>query len=96
MELTDVDYQFFLLLADFNTKYMKADYFPVKKSWGLAGNYALSQSPAISDTPCLSTEQSSQVLHWDFTSSKGKVQDERSWEMEEEAVEPITKTILKK
>lgn len=58
----------------------------------LASNYALSQSP---DTLCLSTDQSSQVLHWDFTNAKGKVQDDRSWEMEEKAAEPIIKIILK-
>ena len=93
-----MDYQFFFFFADFNTKNMKADedfISQLQKSWDLAGDYALSQSPVISDTLCLSTEQSSQVLHWDFTNSKGKVQDDRSWEMEEEAVEPIIKTIFK-
>lgn len=35
------------------------------------------------------------MLHWDFTNAKGKVQDDRSWEMEEKAAEPIIKIILK-
>lgn len=68
-------------------------YYKKAGSWLLILCYLLESCPCGPLGP--STHQSSQLLPWDFTNAKGKVQDDRSREMEEKAAEPIIKIIFK-